>query len=259
MQAAGGSAAGDGAGAVAVLEHAAQPATDRAGGSARADHFAVAGEPHFTGGIAGQILPLGLGQQWAEVQCADLPVDIEVHHHVGALSMGPALNLAIPSGLHQPQERIEARRHRGRVPTGIVLFPVVFPLGDQRVAVRLEGGFERGRFDVRQGDPPEVECSIAGFGDRGLRIGPRAGIGARLQLDCGAQLADCRDLGQLRVMRIGPVTCACGDHPDLVQRQSALPQALGAAGKRFQPVGHVRKGSGIAVRGAGLPGHQGGD
>ena len=174
--------------------------------------------------------------------------------------MGPALNLTIPSGLHQSHECVDGVRHRGLLsrcrPATV---PVVFPLGDQRVAVGLEGGFECGRFDVRQGDPPEVERAIAGFGDRGLRIGPRARIGARFQLDRGTELADRGDLGQLCVVRIGPVTRACGDHPDLVQRQSALAHALGAAGKRFQPVGHARNGSGIAARGAGLPGHEGGD
>ena len=157
------------------------------------------------------------------MQRANLLLDVKVHNHVGALSVGPALYSTIPSGLHQSHECVDGGRHRGLrrapIPGGCraATVPVVFPLGDQRIAVGLEGGFECGRFDVRQGDPPEVECAIAGFGDRGLRIGPRAGIGARFQFDCGAQLADCGDLGQLCVVRVGPVTRACGDHPDLVQ------------------------------------------
>ena len=191
------------------------------------------------------------------MQGADLLLHIEVHHHVDALSVRPALDLAIPSGLDQPHERVDGGRHR-RLPVTAIL-AVVFPLRHQRVAVGLEGGFEGGRFDVRQGDPPEVVRAVAGLGDRGFRIGPGAGIGARFQFDRGAQLADGGDLGQLCVVRIGPLACPCGDHPDLVQRQSALPQALGAAGKRFQPVGHAGNRGGIAVRSAGLPGHQGGD
>ena len=120
------------------------------------------------------------------MQCANLLLDIEVHHHVGPLSMGPALHLAIPTGLHQSQERVDSGRHRGPGGCRVATVPVVFPLGNQCVAVGLQGGFEGGRFDVRQGDPPKVERALASLGDRGLRIGPRAGIGAWFQLDRGA-------------------------------------------------------------------------
>jgi hypothetical protein len=48
---------------MAVLQRAAQPAVDGAGGSAGADRLAVAFEPDFAGGITGQILAVGVGQQ----------------------------------------------------------------------------------------------------------------------------------------------------------------------------------------------------
>ena len=36
-------------------------------------------------------------------------------------------------------------------------------------------------------------------------------------------------------MLIGTLGCPLGDHADLIQRQPALPHALGAAGKLLQP------------------------
>ena len=55
VQAAGRSAAGNRAGAVAVFEGTAKPSVDDPGRSAGADHLAAAVEPDLTGCIAGQV------------------------------------------------------------------------------------------------------------------------------------------------------------------------------------------------------------
>jgi hypothetical protein len=65
---AGGAATGNRARMVAVLEGAAKPAVDLAGGSARADDVAVAFEPGFEGGITYQVSAFGFREQRAQVQ-----------------------------------------------------------------------------------------------------------------------------------------------------------------------------------------------
>ena len=70
MQSASGAAAGYRAGGVAVLEGTAQPAVDCAGGSAGADELPVAFEPHLAGGITGQVLAVGIGEQRSQMQRA---------------------------------------------------------------------------------------------------------------------------------------------------------------------------------------------
>ena len=68
VQTAGGPAPGHRAGGVAVLEGAAQPAVDQPGGPSGADGLAVALEPHFAGGITGQVAAFGVGEQRAQMQ-----------------------------------------------------------------------------------------------------------------------------------------------------------------------------------------------
>ncbi|MDA4102933.1 hypothetical protein MMON44395_15255 [Mycolicibacterium monacense DSM 44395] len=60
VQSAGGFAAGDHAGAVAVFEGAPQAAGDQAGGASGANGLSVAFEPHFAGGVAAQVAPVGI-------------------------------------------------------------------------------------------------------------------------------------------------------------------------------------------------------
>ena len=88
---------------------------------------------------------------------------------------------------------------------GIVV--IVFPLGDQRIMMRLQRRVERRGVGVTKFDPVAAERLVGGLGDRALRLGPRIGIGfgfgARFQLESGAQLADRGDRGQLRIMLIG--------------------------------------------------------
>ncbi len=71
VQTAGGPAAGDRAAAVAVLQGAAQPPADRAGGPPGADDLAVAFEPDLAGGITGQVLAFGVGEQRTQMQRGD--------------------------------------------------------------------------------------------------------------------------------------------------------------------------------------------
>ncbi|MDT5079960.1 MAG: hypothetical protein QOJ80_4597, partial [Mycobacterium sp.] len=61
----------------------------------------------------------------------------------------------------------------------------------------------------------------------GSRLG--LGLGTRLQLDRGAQLADRRHGGEFGVVRIGAVGRPVCDDADLVQGESALPHPLRAA------------------------------
>src|SRR4029079_8620773 len=63
VQTAGRAAAGHGAGGVAVFQSTTKPAVDGAGGASGAERLAVAFEPHFAGGVAGQVLAVGVGEQ----------------------------------------------------------------------------------------------------------------------------------------------------------------------------------------------------
>ena len=82
--------AGHRTGGVAVLECAAQPAVDQPGRSPGADGLPVAFEPHFTGGVAGQVSAVGVGEQRTQMKRCGLGLDIEVHHHGGVMAVGPA-------------------------------------------------------------------------------------------------------------------------------------------------------------------------
>src|SRR6185312_11007416 len=85
VQTAGGIAAGNHTGAVAVFEGAAQPPVDQPGRSARADDLAVALEPHFTAGITGQLAAFGVAEQRAQMQGGGALLNVEVCHHGGVL------------------------------------------------------------------------------------------------------------------------------------------------------------------------------
>ena len=63
VQTTGGTAAGNRARRLAVLERAAKAPVDLAGRSAGADDLDLAFEPDLTGGITGQVLTFGFGQQ----------------------------------------------------------------------------------------------------------------------------------------------------------------------------------------------------
>ena len=71
VQTAGGATTGNRAGAVAVLQRAAQPAADQPGRPAGADDLAVTFEPDFAGGITGQVSAFGLGEQRTQMQRRD--------------------------------------------------------------------------------------------------------------------------------------------------------------------------------------------
>ena len=124
--------------------------------------------------------------------------------------------------------------------------------------MRGQRGVEHRGVGAGQGDPVAAAPLGAGRGDRTLGLAPRFGFGlrSRFQLDRGAQLSDRGDPGQLRVMLIRSLTRARRDHPDLIQRQPALPHALGAARKLLQPARDRGDRVRIRRRTAGLPGHQ---
>jgi hypothetical protein len=87
VQIAGGATARHRAHAVAVLQGAAQPPIDHPGGTPGADGLTGAFEPHLAGGITGQILAFGLGEQRTQMQGRGAPLHIEVHHHRGVLAV----------------------------------------------------------------------------------------------------------------------------------------------------------------------------
>ena len=103
----------------------------------------------------------------------------------------------------------------------------------------------------------QVDSLVGGLGDRGAAVRAEDRVPGR-----GSSLTAVRSWltvalrGQLRIVLIGSLGRPPGDHPDLIQRQPALPHALRAAGKLRQPVRdggdrvRVRRGR------AGLPGHQ---
>ncbi len=63
VQTAGGTTTRNRTGGMAVLQRAAQPPVDLAGRPPGADGLAVTFEPHFAGGITGQVLAVGVGEQ----------------------------------------------------------------------------------------------------------------------------------------------------------------------------------------------------
>jgi hypothetical protein len=218
VQTSGRSTARDRAHAVAMLKRAAKPPVDHPGCAAGADGLTVPFQPDFTGGITGQELPVGVRQQRTQMQRRGTLLDVDVEHHRGVLTVWAPRRLGVPAGLDQAHKRLHGARHRRHLITGVsTVVVVVFPVGDQRVAMRRQRGVELRRLVVGQSDPPAAGLLAGGLGDRGLRWGPRIGFGSRFQADRGAQLVDRRDPGQLRVMLIRARTRACGDHPDLIQ------------------------------------------
>ena len=163
MQSAGGPTARNRTCRVAVFQGAAKPPADRAGGAPGADRSAVAFEPHFAGGITGQIAAVVLAQQRTEVQGGRARLDIDVHHHGGVLAVRAADGFGVPAGLDQPQERLEVTGHRRRALRGVVMG--LFPLGDQRLAVRGQRRLELRPLDMGQFDPPPRELLIARLTD----------------------------------------------------------------------------------------------
>ena len=130
------------------------------------------------------------------------------------MPVGPARRLGVPPGLDQPHERLTGARQRRPLICGavaivviaivvIAVVVIVFPLGDQRIMMRLQRRVELRGVGVTKFDPVVAERLVGGLGDRALRLGPRFGIGARFQLESGAQLADRGDRGQRRIMLIG--------------------------------------------------------
>jgi len=93
---------------------------------------------------------------------------------------------------------------------------VAFPVGDQRVVVRLQRGVERGGGRPGEFDPPAGQRAVGGFGDRGLRC-PTVGIWAGFEFDRGTQLVDRGVARQLGVMGIGALPGAGGDDADLIE------------------------------------------
>src|SRR4029079_13116281 len=98
---------GDHSAAVAVLECTTKPAADLAGLPAGTDDLAVPFEPHLAGGIAHQAPAFALRTQRTQMQRRGTALDVEMHHHGGALPVWPAGHLAIPTGLDQTHERLD--------------------------------------------------------------------------------------------------------------------------------------------------------
>jgi len=149
-----------------MLEGAAQPPADGAGGAAGADGLAGPFEPHSTEGITGQILAFVVGQQRTQMQRGSALFNVEVHHHRSVLAMRAAGGLGVPARLDQAHKRIDRGRQRRAVPAGPVgTAVVVFPLGDQRIKMRGQGSVERRRFVVGKFDAPAAALVAGGFGD----------------------------------------------------------------------------------------------
>ncbi len=64
------------------------------------DRLAVALEPDFAGGIAGQITAVGVGQQRTQMQGGGVLGDVDVNHHGGVVAVGAPGGLGVPAGLH---------------------------------------------------------------------------------------------------------------------------------------------------------------
>ena len=143
-------------------------------------------EPHLAGGITGQVAAVVVGQQRPQMQRGDARFDVEVHHDGGALPVRAGGDVAsqpastrlmnasrvVGSGGAGPDAA--ARRPRAVGAVGVV----AFPLGDQRVAVGLQRGVERGGGGPgsvirQQVNGPSVVLLIEGCGS-----GDGRGLGA---------------------------------------------------------------------------------
>src|ERR1700753_4234624 len=105
--------------------------------------------------------------------------------------------------------------------------------------MRLQRSLKRRRFRMRECESPEVELGVGALGNSWPRFGPGSGFRPRLQFNCGAQLADRGNTGQLRIVPVGSLARALRDHTNLVQREAALPHSLRTAGQRLESVTHT--------------------
>ena len=113
VQTAGGTTARHRACRTTVLERAANPPADLAGRSAGADDLAGTFEPHFTGGIASQVLPFGVGEQRTQMQRRGTLLNVDMHDHRGVMAVWPASGLGVPSSLDQAHKRLDRAGQRG--------------------------------------------------------------------------------------------------------------------------------------------------
>jgi hypothetical protein len=97
---------------VAELKSTAQPAVDQAGRPPGADGLPVSFEPGFAGGVTGQVLAFGVGEQRTQMQLSGFVFDIQMHHDGGVLPVGSAGHIGVPSGLHQAHESVGGVRQR---------------------------------------------------------------------------------------------------------------------------------------------------
>jgi hypothetical protein len=143
VQTAGGTTARNRARSLAVLQRAAKPPVDLAGRSPGADDLAVTFEPGFIGGITGQVSAFGVGEQRTQMQPRGALLNIDVHHHSGVMAVWAAGRLGVPPGLHQAHKRLtSARQRRPLICSALAITMIVFPLGDQRITMRRQGGVE---------------------------------------------------------------------------------------------------------------------
>ena len=123
--------------------------------------------------------------------------------------------------------------------------------------MRRQRRVELRRVQVRKFDPPTGELLVGGLGDRAaaarrqarVRVAVRSLTAVRSWLTVATR-------GQLRVMLIGSLSRLRRDDADLIQRQSTLLHALGAARERLKPARDGGDRVRVRRRRGKLPGHQ---
>ena len=246
VQTAGGAAARNGAAAVAVLQCAAKPAADQPGRPPGADDLAVAFEPDFAGGVTGQVSAVGRREQRTQMQCSDALLDVQCTTTVVRCPCGRrATSVSHPASTRLMNASV-VFGNGGRFPDAPSRIVVVaFPVGDQRVAVGLQCGVERGGLRggrvIRQlVDSSSVVLVI----EAAVRLRLRPGS-ARIRVGRGSSLTAVRSWLTVALARPAPrnahrspSAARAGDDADLIQRQPTRPHALGAAGELRQSVRH---------------------
>ncbi len=81
------------------------------------------------------------------MQAGDALGGVEVDHHGGVVAVGAAVRLGVPAGFDQADKRLQRARQRPDLLAGPVVV-VAFPFGDQRFAVRGQGGVECGGIEA---------------------------------------------------------------------------------------------------------------
>ena len=81
----------------------------------------------------------GAGQRRAEVQVADLLVDVEVHDHGGAMAVGSEVGGGVEAVLGHAHQRVG---QGGERPGRLTVVAFALPVGDQRVEVGVQGGVD---------------------------------------------------------------------------------------------------------------------